>query len=125
MIYLQLGRLVKLMTTHFKNLGWDLPPDILDDDMVAQAVVGQSAATAAPPGGGGGAEAGPQGLPAVGQTPAVNPIQPIDQGGATKQSSVLDIFSSRAPEGDMTALSRNLDIVALLRSCQDVVRGSQ
>lgn len=40
LLYMELGRIRKMMTTMFQNLGWELPPDILDDTMVAQAVSG-------------------------------------------------------------------------------------
>jgi hypothetical protein len=102
MIYLELGRVRKLMTGMYQNLNWELPQDILDDQQVAQSVAGAgptsqplgAAPAGQPPAGGGGdASAGPQGLPAIGTSPAVPPMNPAGMGGAgggaTKQGEMF------------------------------------
>jgi hypothetical protein len=122
MIYMELGRMRKMMTTMFQNLSWELPPDILDDQAVAQSVSGMDPASpptdqavAAP------APAEQPGLPAIGQTAAVNPIEPIGGGGAPKQANLLDLVSGNMPASgqEVTATtfdksSERVDVLAML-----------
>jgi hypothetical protein len=107
MIYMELGRVRKLLTTMFQNLNWDLPPDILDDQMVAQSVAGQLPASQPTDAGGGAAP----GLPAMGGAPAINPIAPAggdSGGGSTKSGSVLELFNQRK---GMDGMNQNLDLL--------------
>lgn len=90
MMYMQLGRLTKLMIHMYERMGWELPPDTLNDDLMIQQAAGQASATGGAPGaaapssppGGGAAPAGPQAIPGIGQSPAIQPIEPA--GGAPK-----------------------------------------
>lgn len=90
LIYMELGRVRKLLTGMYQNLDWELPPDILDDAAVAQSVIGGQPAGQPLPAGGapaGGdpaaaAGGGAPGLPAVGQSGAINPIEPVGQEAA-------------------------------------------
>jgi hypothetical protein len=105
MIYLELGRVRKMLTTMFQNMGWNLPPDILDDQMVAQAVAGQSP-TSAPISADAAATDPSVGvsLPAIGTSPAISPMAAPDMG---KQASIKDMLLRRkGPEG----LQQNLDV---------------
>lgn len=118
MIYMELGRVRKLLTGMYQNLQWDLPPDILDDQMVAQSVAGQQPVSP-PTDAGAGAPPPPPGLPALGGSGAINPIQ-APGGGATKQSSLLDIL--RMPEGHPAGMQQasfdemnsRIDVIAAL-----------
>ena len=107
MIYMVLGRIQKLMTNLYKHLNIPLDPSLLEDDLVAQSVAGQTqpAAPSADPSAG----AGAQQLPALGGNPALGPIQP--PGGSTKTSSIRDIFSQRP---DMSGMLSNFDTVRTL-----------
>jgi hypothetical protein len=116
LLYMELGRLRKLMTTMYQNLGWDLPPDILDDSQVAQSVMGDPAsqpmdqAGAAPP-----AEdpaAASAGLPGIGTSPAINPIEPAAVG---KQASIRDIMTGNSgTSGGFDNPNMQVDAVAAL-----------
>jgi hypothetical protein len=81
MLYLELGRLRKMLDGLFRHMDIPLPPDILDDNMVAQQIAG-GGAQSQPIGEGGDPATGgpPPGMPAIGQSPAINPIAPA--GGA-------------------------------------------
>lgn len=72
LIYMEMGRIRKMMTTMFQNLGWELPPDILDDEMVAQSVVG-GAPAGQPTDAAGGAPPAPPADPAAGGAPPLPP----------------------------------------------------
>jgi hypothetical protein len=86
MLYLEMGRMRKLMTNIHQHLKIPLPEDILDDNMVAQAVSGQppqsppigQEAGGIPPGGPQPPGGAPGGLPGIGESPAINPITPIE-----------------------------------------------
>ncbi len=108
MVYLQLGRMNKLMIHLFEQMGWPVPPDTLNDDAMIQQAAGQGGPGAGMPGATGGAPSPggapapggapppapggdpaaqePQGLPGIGQSPAINPIQPA------KTASIYDLF---------------------------------
>jgi hypothetical protein len=49
MVYLKIGRLEKLMLHMFEQCGWNLPPDILNDDAMIQAATGQPSSSATTP----------------------------------------------------------------------------
>lgn len=112
MIYMELGRCRKLLTTLFEHMQWPLPPDILDDQAVAMTAAGQQPQTA-PLGGdqAGGAAAAPGGgLPAMPGSPAVNPIQPpggAGGGGQKTAETVQDIFANHT----LAEAARALDMI--------------
>ena len=112
MIYLELGRVRKLLTTLFQNLNMNLPPDILDDQMVAQSATGQTPTSQPLPGGDAGGGGGVS-LPAIGQSPAINPMAPADMG---KQGSVKDMFLRRS---GVDGLFQNLELAARLLQCRN------
>jgi hypothetical protein len=122
MIYMELGRVRKLLTHLFQHLNIDLPPDILDDQMVAQSVAGQQPVSqptdAAPPAdpaaAGGGA---PPGLPGIGQSAPINPVEPAAPAGGEKMSSVMDMFRQDLTDvssSDFEETGSALDAVAML-----------
>lgn len=84
LVYMELGRVRKLLTGMYQNLDWELPPDILDDSAVAQSVAGGAppagqplpAGGASPAGGAPPADPAAAGLPGIGQSSPINPIQP-------------------------------------------------
>ena len=109
LIYMELGRIRKLVTHMMKSTGIDMPPDILDDSTVAQAVggaqpnsqpIGQDASAQAPPG-----------LPAMGGQGGIGPIQP--PGGGEKQSSVASLFQGPVAS-DIDSVVRRMDALASL-----------
>jgi hypothetical protein len=122
MIYMELGRIRKLLTHLFQHLKIDLPPDILDDQMVAQSVAGQQpisqptdAAAPADPAAAGGGE--PLGLPGLGQSAPINPIEAAAPAGGEKISGVKDMFRRDLTEvtsGDFEEAGTALDAVAML-----------
>lgn len=83
LIYLELGRMRKLMTGMYERNQWPLPPDILDDQSVAAVAAGQqptSQPLGADPAAAGGdpsmaGPATPQAIPGIG---GQAPIQPIE-----------------------------------------------
>ena len=110
-----LGRIRKLITHMMKSTGIDMPPDILDDSTVAQAVggaqpmsqpIGQDSSSQQPPS-----------LPAMGGQGAVQPIQPPDAGGAgggqQKQGSVASLFQGPV-SSDMNTFTQRMDALAAL-----------
>ena len=79
-IYMELSRMRKMMTHFFQKSGIELPSDILDDGAVAQTVMGQAPESApigqeGAPMPGGDAGGGPMGLPGVGQSAPISPIE--------------------------------------------------
>jgi hypothetical protein len=126
LVYMELGRIRKMFTNMFENLGWELPPDILDDNMVAQSVIGQdpsgtptdAAGGSAPPDPA--AAAGPPpGLPGIGQSPGINPVEAVGggMGGEPKMGSIRDIFRSGVTEVDSSiveSMNDKLDALAAL-----------
>jgi hypothetical protein len=120
MIYMELGRCRKLLTTMFQKLNWELPPDILDDQMVAQSVAGQQPGSAPTNAAGGGAPpagGATPGLPSMGGSAGISPIQAP---GQTKTSGISEIFSgvgrpcptNQAPTID--SMNTAIDAVAIL-----------
>jgi hypothetical protein len=113
-IYQELSRVRKMLSGVFEQQGWPLPPDILDDPAVGALAMGQSpvsapigaeggAPGAAPPGGAppggappGGAPASPGGFPAIGTSPAIQPIQPPKQ--ASDVLGFPDVFGTPTQE---------------------------
>ena len=115
LIYMELGRIRKLITHMMKSTGIDMPPDILDDSTVAQAVggaqpmsqpIGQDSSSQQPPS-----------LPAMGGQGAVQPIQPPDEGGAgggqQNQGSVASLFQGPV-SSDMNTFTQRMDALAAL-----------
>jgi hypothetical protein len=110
LIYMELGRIRKLVTHMMKSTGIEMPPDILDDSTVAQAVggaqpssqpIGQDASSQAPPS-----------LPAMGGQGGISPIQAPDSGQA-KQSSVASLFQGPV-SNDAGKFTQRLDALAAL-----------
>lgn len=107
LIYLELGRLRKLLTTMFQNNGWPLPSDILDDQAVAASVSGQLPATQAI-----GMEAPPaMGMPMQTPPPAEMPKQAKD---------LLQTVLNYQEADPAQAMQRRAEALALLSQ----VRGS-
>jgi len=138
MLYLELGRVRKMLDGLFRHMDIPLPPDILDDNMVAQQIAGGGAQSQpiGPGGdpaaaGGDPAAQGPQGMPGIGQSPPINPIEPAGGppggGGEPKLAGVTfggegppniqSIFMSpkNASAADSTSqLQRNVTALASL-----------
>jgi len=96
MIYLEMGRIRKLLVNLHQHTNIPLPEDILDDNMVAQAVAGVgpqsqpigqegggAAAPAPPPPGAGGA------IPGIGQSPPIAPIEPAKMAAAGTPAEIV------------------------------------
>jgi hypothetical protein len=102
-IYQELARIRKLQTHMYQQMGWQLPPDILDDATAAQALIGGAPPVsqpiqpgpAGPPPGGAAPGGAPQGDPAAAMAPG-------PEAGAPKAAALAD---------DLTA---SLDTLALL-----------
>jgi hypothetical protein len=110
LIYMELGRIRKLLTHLLKSTGIEMPPDILDDSTVAQAVggaqpqslpIGQDSSSQQPPS-----------LPAMGGQGGISPIQAPDAGGSQKQSSFRQLFTETP--SDFGMMTRRLDALAAL-----------
>ena len=91
-LYMEMSRVRKLLTALFQNLDMQLPPDVLDDNSVAQVMSGQIPESTpigqepqAPAGGGGDAPS----LPGIGGSGPVGPVE------APKTASVKDLFSNK------------------------------
>jgi hypothetical protein len=76
-IYVEQVRNRKLLLGMYRQLGLKLPEDILDDeDLIAPGVVPETPKKAPAP------EAeGPAGLPPIGDSPGINPIEPAQMAG--------------------------------------------
>ena len=75
-IYVEQVRNRKLLIGLYQQLGLNLPENILDDeDIIAPGVIDKPK-PAEPP-----KEEGPTGLPPVGDSPAINPIEPAQMAG--------------------------------------------
>lgn len=110
LIYMELGRIRKLITHMMKSTGIDMPPDILDDSTVAQAVggaqpnsqpIGQDASSQAPPS-----------LPAMGGQGGISPIE-APGGGGEKTGSVASLFQGPV-DSDFGTFARRMDALAAL-----------
>ena len=116
MIYMVLGRIMKMQTYMFQQLGWSIPPDFLNDDATAQSVMGQPPTSLMGPQGGGAATSGdpsggaPPSLPGIGGSGPLSPVQPMSPpGGDIKQASIKDIMSQR---NTLSGMLQNLDLVS-------------
>jgi len=109
LIYMELGRIRKLVTHMMKSTGIDMPPDILDDSTVAQAV-GGAQPNSQPIGQDASAQAPPPGLPAMGGQGGISPIQAP---GGEKQGSVASLFQGPVAS-DMGTFTRRMDALAAL-----------
>ena len=93
-LYMEMSRVRKLLTTLFQNMDMQLPPDVLDDNSVAQVMSGQQPTSsplgqeAQPPAAGGGPA-----LPGIGGSAPVTPVEP------PKTASIKDIFAKEAGIG--------------------------
>jgi hypothetical protein len=110
LIYMELGRIRKLITHMMKSTGIDMPPDILDDSTVAQAVggaqpnsqpIGQDASSQAPPE-----------LPSMGGQGGIGPIE-APSGPGEKQGSVASLFQGPV-DSDFGTFARRMDALASL-----------
>ena len=115
-IYLELSRIRKCVTHMMKSTGIDLPPDVLDDQTVAQVVQGQQPQSQPVGQGQEGAPPDPS-LPAMGGQGSISPIQAPDGGGGgggqSKQSSVASLFQGPV-DSDFGTLTRRMDALAAL-----------
>ncbi len=121
-IYMELSRTRKLVTHLMKHIGVEMPPDILDDGSVAMVAQGQMPESM-PLGQGGEAEmggppAGGGGLPGIGQSGAINPIDPAVGGGTEKPASdVMSMFRGPAEAdelADFVGLGSRIDALSSL-----------
>jgi hypothetical protein len=112
LIYMELGRIRKLVTHMMKSTGIEMPPDILDDSTVAQAV-GGAQPSSQPIGQDASSQAQPS-LPAMGGQGSISPIQAPDGGGGqAKQGSVASLFQGQYSD-DMGKFSQRIDALAAL-----------
>jgi hypothetical protein len=98
LLYMELGRVRKLLTHLLQNIGLELPPDILDDGMVAQSVLL------------GGAAPKPLGTGAAGGAPGG--MAPAGGGAAPTAKQALDFLFE--PAANAGQLSRKVDILEIL-----------
>ncbi|GAG67449.1 unnamed protein product [marine sediment metagenome] len=85
MIYTEMINVRRLLTTMFKNLGWELPPDVLDNTEIARAIASGESASAAPPQGGEMAASIP---PPPEPPPAAAPAPPAEKQGSDGEISM-------------------------------------
>ena len=110
-IYLELSRVRKLLTHFMRNQGVDLPPDILDDGSVASVMQGQQPQSQPIAGPADQAQAQQTGLPAVGGSSAVNPMQPA---GGEKQGSVISLFQPVQVGNSFDSMTERLNALSAL-----------
>ncbi len=75
-IYVEQVRNRKLLIGLYQQLGLNMPDDILDDEDIMAPGIVEKPKPAAPP-----KAEGPAGLPAIGDSPAINPIEPAPMAG--------------------------------------------
>ena len=111
-INIGMGRILKLLTSLYHNLGWPLPSDILDDEAMAKSVEtisqpeAQSASQQAAPE----QPAIPEDLtaPALGMSPPITPIEPIEApktAGVKRQNLVSSLMAKTASQKKSILLS--------------------
>jgi hypothetical protein len=116
MLYLALERIRKLIDNMYKINGWELPPDILDDNMMAQAIagmpvqsppIGQDAGAAAPPPPGAGGT-----IPGIGTSP---PIAPPEMPKAAAEIVMgMPVPQDATPAQQMDSATMHMDRMAYL-----------
>ena len=110
MIYLEMGRIRKLLTNMHQHLNLPLPEDILDDNMVAQAVSGMGVQSA-PIGAEGGAVAAPPPpaagaggtIPGIGTSPPIAPPEIPKTAAAIVMGSPVPQEATPATQADEAA----------------------
>ena len=113
---MELARVRKLLTHLLTSTGVDMPPDILDDGVVASVATGQQPESAPIAPGAGAPPAPAPGLPGIGESAPISPIGPA--GGPEKMGSdVLSVFRKHAPDPirpDFTALESRIDAISAM-----------
>ena len=117
-IYMELSRIRKIQTHLLQHMGIDLPPDILDDGSVAQMMTGampesppigqeSAAPTEGDPAGGGG-------LPGIGQTAPVSPIEAPKQASEIPFGRAIDNVGARVTAATFDKMNTDLDALAAM-----------
>jgi len=117
MLYLALERIRKLIDNMYKINGWELPSDILDDNMMAQAIAGMPVQS--PPIGQGGDGAAPPPPPgAGGEIPGIGTSPPIAPPEPAKMAAHIVMGTPVPPEASpaehVSAAANRIDRVAYL-----------
>lgn len=113
-IYMELSRTRKLLTHLLQNMQIDLPADILDDGSVAQTMTGAQPDSSpigqegAPP------EQAPPGLPGIGSTAPISPIDAPKTAAATMFGKSARNVGAPITSETFVGLNRDLDALATL-----------